>query len=186
SFKNRLLLIDGLDLATDGHDGVASILTGSPLTSGLPANSSLDQFLAVEKGLGASTKRNNVVLCVGDSDIHAASTLSFSAGGAGVGKIISPFDAFDYLFSGFVPPTDAAGQAALKRRNALGQSVIDYVRGDVNRLRTRLAPVEQQKMDQHLAAIRDLEKSFATMSMGAACTVPARPASGAFPTDINK
>ncbi|HXU03462.1 MAG TPA: hypothetical protein VN903_20995, partial [Polyangia bacterium] len=65
SFKSRLLLIEGLDLATDGHDGVASILTGSPLTSGLPANSSLDQFLAVEKGLGASTKRNNVVLCVG-------------------------------------------------------------------------------------------------------------------------
>lgn len=187
SFKNRLLLIEGLDLATDGHDGVASILTGSPLTSGLPANSSLDQFLAVEKGLGASTKRSNVVLCVGDSDIHAASTLSFSAGGAGVGKIISPFDAFDYLFSGFVPPTDVAGQAALKRRNALGQSVIDYVRGDVTRLRTRLAPVEQQKMDQHLAAIRDLEKSFATMSMGAACTmVPARPSSTAFPTDINK
>ena len=186
SFKDRLLLIDGLDLASDGHDAVASILTGSPLNNGTPANSSLDQFLAVEKGLGASTRRSNMVLCVGDDGIHAGSTLSYSAGGTGVGKIISPFDAFDYLFSGFAPSGDSAGQAALKRRNALGQSVIDYVRADCTRLRGRLASAEQQKMDQHLASLRDLEKSFGSMMAGGSCTVPTRPAASAFPSDINK
>jgi hypothetical protein len=188
SFKDRLLVIEGLDLAADGHDATASILTGSPLTNGKPANSSLDQFLSVEKGLGASTRRSNVVLCVGESDVHAASTLSHSVGGAGIGKIISPLEAFDYLFSGFVPPNDAAGQAALKRRNALGQSVIDSIRADCNRLRGRLAPVEQQKMDQHLAAIRDLEKTFSSGGpMGPSCTMaPTRPPASAFPTDINK
>ena len=45
SFKDRLLTIEGLDLASDGHDAVASILTGSPLNNGTPSNSSLDQFL---------------------------------------------------------------------------------------------------------------------------------------------
>jgi len=184
SFKDRLLLIEGLDLASDGHDAVASILTGSPLNNGTPSNSSLDQFLAVEKGLGASTKRSSVVLCVGDYGIHAGNTLSYSAGGVGVSKIISPYDAFDFLFSGFAPPGDAAGQAAANRRNVLGQSVIDYVRADCTRLRTRLAPVEQQKMDQHLASLRDLEKSFgAMMSSGSSCTAPTRPADGAFPKD---
>jgi hypothetical protein len=189
SFKDRILVVEGLDLAADGHDAVAAILTGSPLNNSQPANSSLDQFLAVEKGLGAATLRSNIVLCVGDSGINAPSTLSYSAGGVGVGKIISPFEAFDYLFSGFAPPDDAAGQAALKRRNALGQSVIDAVRADCNRLRGRLASVEQQKMDQHLAAIRDLEKSFSAMTTattGASCTVPARPSSTDFPTDVNK
>jgi hypothetical protein len=187
SFKDRLLLVEGLDLASDGHDAVASILTGSPLSGGLPANSSLDQFLAVEKGLGASTRKSSVVLTVGSPDIHAGDTLSYSAGGVGVGKIISPYEAFDYLFSGFVPPDDAAGQAALQRRNALGQSVVDAVREDCNRLRTRLSPVEQQKMDQHLAAIRDLEKSFAEASMGAGCTMPpARPATGDFPAETSR
>ena len=187
SYKDRILTIEGLDLASDGHDATTSILTGSPLTGGKPANSSLDQFLAVEQGLGASTRRSNIVLCVGDSDINAATTLSYSAGGVGVSKIISPFDAFDYLFSGFVPPNDPAGQAALMRKNALGQSVIDAVRADCTRLRGRLAPVEQQKMDQHLAAIRDLEKSFTPMTMiGPSCMPPARPASTDFPTDINK
>ncbi|HET6146278.1 MAG TPA: DUF1552 domain-containing protein [Polyangia bacterium] len=186
SFKDRLLTIEGLDLASDGHDAVASILTGSPLNNGTPSNSSLDQFLAVEQGLGASTRRSSVVLCVGDYGIHAGNTLSYSAGGVGVSKIISPYDAFDFLFSGFAPPSDTAGHAAAMRRNALGQSVIDYVRGDCTRLRTRLAPVEQQKMDQHLASLRDLEKSFSAMGSSGSCTVPTRPAAGTFPSDISR
>ncbi len=187
SFKNRILVVEGLDLAVDGHDAVAAILTGSPLNGGKPGNSSLDQFLSVEKGLGAATRKSNIVLGVGDTNITAANTLSYSAGGSGVSKIISPFEAFDYLFGGFAPTNDAAGQAALKRRNALGQSVIDAVRGDCNRLRGRLGSDEQKKMDQHLAAIRDLEKSFMSMpTTGSSCTLPTRPASTDFPTDINK
>jgi len=124
---------------------------------------------------------------VGDNGIHAGNTLSYSTGGGGVGKIISPYEAFDFLFSGFAAPGDTAGLEAAKRRTALGQSVIDYVRADCTRLRTRLAPVEQQKMDQHLASLRDLEKSFgAMMPSGGSCTVPTRPAAGAFPSDIGK
>lgn len=183
SYKDRLLLIEGLDLAADGHDATSSILTGSPITNGLPSNSSLDQFLAVEAGLGAQTRKSNVVLCVGDPDIHPASTLSYSTGGTGVGKIISPFEAFDYLFGGFVPSDDAEGQAAQLRRNQLGQSVVDFVRDDCNRLRERLAPLEQQKMDQHLAAIRDLEKSFAASVANGTCSVPTRPSDPLFPTE---
>jgi hypothetical protein len=186
SFKDRLLLLEGIDLAADGHDAVATILTGSRLTGMQPANSSLDQFLAVEKGLGAATKKSSVALAVGSSDLSPGGTLSYSAGGVGVGKIISPFEAFDYLFGSFVPPNDTAGQAALKRRNELGQSVIDYVRADCGRLRTRLAPVEQQKLDQHLSSIRDLEKKFTVVAAGAMCVAPTRPAAGSFPADVNK
>jgi hypothetical protein len=183
SYKDRLLLIEGLDLAADGHDATSSILTGSPITNGLPSNSSLDQFLAVEAGLGAQTRKSNVVLCVGDADIHPASTLSYSTGGTGVGKIISPFEAFDYLFGGFVPSDEPAAQAALLRRNQLGQSVVDFVRDDCNRLRERLSPLEQQKMDQHLAAIRDLEKSFSASMANGTCMLPSRPANTLFPTE---
>ncbi len=186
SFKDRLLLIEGLDLALDGHDAVASILTGSPLDGSLPTNSSLDQYLAVEKGLGASTIKSNIVLGVGDPNPYPGNSLSFSAGGAGVSKIISPFEAFDYLFSGFAPKDDAGAQAAALRRNALGQSVVDFVREDCNRLRARLAPVEQQKLDQHLASIRDLEKSFAGLATAACAMTPTRPDPAAYPLDFTK
>jgi hypothetical protein len=186
SFKDRLLVVEGLDLASDGHDAVASILSCTQLNGGRPNNSSLDQFLAVESGLGTATRRSSIVLDVGDPAIQPSHTLSYSAGGVGVGKIISPFEAFDYVFAGFVPPDDAAGQAALRRRNALGQSVVDAVRQDCTRLRSRLAPAEQQKMDQHLAAIRDLEKSFGTTMTGASCMAPVRPSATDFPTEVAK
>lgn len=184
SFKDRLLVIDGLDLAYDGHDAVASILTGSRINGGLPANSSLDQYLAVEMGLGAATLKSSVALAVGSPGTNPGSTLSYSKGGVGVGKMISPIEAFDYLFGGFVPPDDADARAALARKNALGQSVVDYVREDCNRLRARLAPVEQQKMDQHLASIRDLEKTFGSLSGQACAMVPKRPSATDFPVDI--
>jgi hypothetical protein len=186
SFKDRLLLIEGLDLALDGHDAVASILTGSTLSNGLPSNSSLDQYLAVEKGLGASTIKSNIVLGVGDPNPTPGNSLSFSAGGAGVSKIISPFEAFDYLFSGFAPKGDAGAEAAALRRNQLGQSVVDFVREDCNRLRARLAPEEQKKMDQHLASIRDLEKSFGGLANTACAMVPTRPNPADYPVDFTK
>ena len=186
SFKDKLLLLEGLDLAIDGHDAVAIILTGSTLNGTLPTNSSLDQYLAVEKGLGAATRKSNIVLGVGDPNPHPGSTLSYSAGGVGIGKIISPVDAFDYLFSGFAPSNDAAAQEQAKRRNALGQSVVDYVREDCKRLRARLAPVEQQKMDQHLASIRDLEKTFSGLSSGSCSMAPSRPNPADYPVDLSK
>jgi hypothetical protein len=126
------------------------------------------------------------VLGVGDPNPNPGNSLSFSAGGAGVSKIISPFEAFDYLFSGFAPKDDPAAQAAALRRNALGQSVVDFVREDCNRLRSRLAPVEQQKLDQHLASIRDLEKSFGGISSAACAATPTRPNPADYPVDFTK
>jgi hypothetical protein len=41
---------------------------------------------------------------------------------------------------GFVPSNDPAAQAAAMRQRLLGKSVIDFVNGDINRLRARLAP----------------------------------------------
>lgn len=186
SFKENLLLIEGLDLAAGGHDAPASILTGSTLEGGGPSNSSLDQFLSVEMGLGADTRKSNVVLGVGDPNPHLGVTVSYSAGGVGIGKIISPYEAFDFLFGGFAPAEDPDAEAAFLRRNQLGQSAIDAIREDCNRLRARLAPLEQQKMDQHLASLRDLEKNFSGATADGTCTVPGRPPEGEFPASIQQ
>ncbi len=185
SFKENLLLIEGLDLAINGHDAPSSILTGSTFSGGSPSNSSLDQYLAVELGLGAATRKSNVVLGVGDPAPNAGSTISYSTGGIGIGKIISPYEAFDYVFGGFAPMDDPDAQAAFLRRNRLGKSSIDAIVKDIARLRARLAPEEQQKMDQHLASIRDLEKKYSEATVGQSCTLPDRPADGVFP-DTNQ
>jgi hypothetical protein len=58
SFKNKIIAIEGIDLMSNanGHSTAGTILTGSYIDGTKPKNSSLDQFLAVEKKLGAATK----------------------------------------------------------------------------------------------------------------------------------
>src|SRR6185369_1546007 len=73
SFKDKVVVIEGIDLlsSTNGHESAATILTGSQITDELPQNSSLDQFLAVENGLGAATPVTSVALAVGSSELSA-------------------------------------------------------------------------------------------------------------------
>jgi hypothetical protein len=137
ALKSKLLLIEGVDLMSNanGHDSAGTILTGSRIDSSgqKPLNSSLDQFLAIENKLGASTPVTSIALGVGNNDAKSGSTLSFGPGGVALPKIIDPMQAFNLLFANFVLPTDTAGQAALMRTRMLGQSIIDFVRGDINR-----------------------------------------------------
>lgn len=181
SFKDKIIVIEGLDLlsSTNGHESAATILTGSQITDDLPQNSSLDQFLAVESGLGAATPVTSVALAVGSGELRAGETLSFGAGGVPISKIIDPALAFDHLFKNAIVGRDPAAEAQAERERRLGQSLIDFVSGDVKRLRTRVAPLEQQKLDQHLAALRELEKKLQASSHRTACAEPKRP--GAFP-----
>ena len=71
-------------------------------------------------------------------------TLSYGDGGAPLPKIIDPVAAFHLLFDGLAVSSDPAAIAAAARKIKLGQSVVDFVRWDVNRLRTGLAPTNNE------------------------------------------
>ena len=179
SFKDRLIVIEGLDLPSDtnGHNSAGTILTGSRIgggLGGLPLNSSLDQFLAVENGLGDATPVTSVVLAVGSKELSARETLSFGAGGVPLSKLIDPALVFDFLFKRTLVGTDPDAQAAAERQRRLGQSLIDFVNGDVKRLRARVGQAEVHKLDQHLDALRALEKKLQAVT-DSECAVPARP-----------
>jgi hypothetical protein len=184
SFKSDLLVIEGIDHLSDapGHQSAANILTGSRVDGNLarPFNSSLDQFLAVTQGLGKGTRITSVNLGVGNDSTDPGQTLSYGDGGAPLPKLIDPVAAFHLLFDGLATSSDPAAVAIAARKQKLGQSVVDYVRWDIGRLRTRLAPTEQQKLDQHLSALSDLEKSLAP-STGPVCMVPPIPDASLFP-----
>jgi hypothetical protein len=184
SFKDKIIAIEGLDLLSDtnGHNSAGTILTGSRIvggTGGLPEYSSLDQFLAVENGLGDATVVTSVALAVGNKELSARETLSFGMGGVPLSKIIDPVLAFDFLFKQAVVGSDPAAQAAAERQRRLGQSLIDFVGDDVKRLKARLGPFEEQKLDQHLDALRALEKKYQALGSQSDCPLPERPT--AFP-----
>jgi Protein of unknown function (DUF1552) len=180
SFKNQIVTIEGLDLLSDtnGHNSAGTILTGSRIVGGVggvPENSSLDQFLAVENNLGDPTLVTSVALAVGNKELSGAETLSFGTGGVPISKIIDPALAFDFLFKQAVVGTDPAALAAADHQRALGLSLIDFVRGDVQRLEARVGPFETQKLDQHLDALRSLEKKVQALGTTSNCVAPARP-----------
>ena len=179
SFKDKVIVIEGIDLLSDtnAHNSAGTILTGSRIvggTGGRPENSSLDQFLAVKNGLGDATLIPSVALAVGNKEPSARETLSFGEGGIPISKIIDPALAFDFLFKRAILGTNPDAAVAARRRK-LNQSLIDFVRGDVNRLRARVGPFEVEKIDQHLDSLRALEKKVQSTLNTGACAVPARP-----------
>ena len=163
SFKQQILVIEGLDLGSNvnGHDSAATILTGSAINEKKPQNISLDQFLARERGLGFSTRFTSVELAVGDPELNSEFCIAYGAGGKPLSKIIDPTQTFDVLFRGLLVGDDPAAIAEAQRQQRLGKSVLDFLRGDVDRLRQRVAPAERLKLDQHLSALRDIEKQLA-------------------------
>jgi hypothetical protein len=183
SFKEKLLVIEGIDLAAGiqggaaGHDAPRCILTGSG-SSG--ANPSIDQYLALDKQLGAQTRISSIVLAVGNNLTDNQSNISYAKGGAPLPKIIDPAQTFSLLFGSFVAPSDPAAQAAAAAQQKRGQSVLDFVLGDLQRLEGRLAGPERDKLDQHLSSIRELEKQLAAPPVQS-CAAPAAPDSSQFP-----
>jgi hypothetical protein len=189
SFKDHLLILEGIDLTaaiavgSTGHNAPPCLLTGC---GNAPTAPSIDQFLAVDRGLGSSTRVTSVVLGVGVAGADLTSSMSYGAGGAPLNKIFDPVQTFTTLFSGFVaPPTGGNPNASIlaaQQQWQKGKSVLDFLNADLSRLSAKLAGPEKAKLDQHATALRDLEKRLGdmpTVDAGApmaACAVPTMPA----------
>ena len=64
----------------------------------------------------------------------------------------------------------------------LGHGVVDFLKGDVERLRSRLATAERMKLDQHLSSLDELDKQFQALDpSGAVCNLPGAPNASSFP-----
>ncbi|MFO0728873.1 MAG: DUF1552 domain-containing protein [Myxococcota bacterium] len=182
SFKDRLIPIEGVDLASavkggsEGHSAPSSILTG---WSGTPRGPSIDQFLAVDRGLGMSTPLTSLILAVGSGGTSNDECISFSSNGAPLSKIAQPQRTFDVAFASVLAQQDPNALAALQSQQRSKRSVLDFIKGDTARLSARLSGSERAKLDQHLSAIRELEKAVDALTQmttgGAACVLPARP-----------
>ena len=150
TFKRKIIVIEGLDLGSNvnGHDSAGTILTGSAINDKRPQNLSLDQFLAVEHGLGLHTPVSSVQLAIGDPELDSEFCISYGAGGRPLSKIIDPVEAFDMLFRGVLIGNDARAQAEAENQKRRGKSVLDFVQRDLARLRGRVAAPERIKRGQ--------------------------------------
>lgn len=178
SFKSKIITFEGVDLAvaerssTPGHGAATTLFTGSMTTGGdhNAQNESLDQYLARTKGLGLSNRFPTLNVGVGSIGDVNQDSIAHGPGGALIRNQVDPLAVFDQVF-GSLMNTDAAAAAAARKR---GQSVIDFVRGDLTSLSGRLAAQEKLKLDQHLSAIRDIETRLNAVA-AMTCTLPTRP-----------
>lgn len=78
-----------------------------------------------------------------------------------------PYNAYASLFAGNT--TEPVAAAALAKRIAMKQSALDNAIGEIASLRQKLGAGDQQRLDQHTQALRDIERSLLSTGGGAAC-----------------
>lgn len=156
-FRKDLLFIRGLynEEALKGNihsSQTGNLLSGAPLASGgeIRSGTSVDQFLA--QRYGASTKVPSLVLGCEKSNpsVHKnysmlySSHISWSSPTTPTPLEIYPALAFDRLFKDEVRKGD--------------QSVLDAVLSDAKDLRRHISTHDQQKLDEYLESVRDVER----------------------------
>lgn len=179
SFKQQLLVIDGVDLTagievgTVGHDGARVILTGSGANG---KNASIDQYLAVEWHLGAETFHTTLSLAVGNDRPELGASLSYGAGGTPAPKLIDPARIFEELFGA---PLSGMASQELRAHRVQARSVLDFVRHDLQRWMPQVPAEERHKLEHHGTALREVEKRLEPKRLQ--CELPARPDAATFP-----
>ncbi|WP_442508381.1 DUF1552 domain-containing protein [Novipirellula sp. SH528] len=147
---DQFTTISGLDHkgpTGNGHALVYTLFTGQVLRS-----VSLDQLVAAK--MGSETRYESLQLCAGEIRNNAA--MSLNANGIPLPPIIRPSVMFGKIFGGKA--------ADMKRQQYLlesGRSLLDDVSEDARILRAQVGRQDQDKLDEYLTGVREVEQKLA-------------------------
>ena len=195
--KDNVIIFDGLTIGTTGNQGSAHMRAKtSNLTSfpngggdGRSRGQSIDQAIA-DKIQGPSRLRSIEAGVFVRGNYRDA--MFFSKPGQAALTEDDPVKLFARVFAGGVPAVGpavtggagSAGEDELKKQWAKRKSIIDSTLVEYSRLSQRVSSTDRMRLDNHVSAIRDLEKSIAPgTGSGAAtmgCRAPAPPEVGDF------
>lgn len=178
-FKKQLIYPDGLlnyghtfwDIQ-DGNNhkvGGTCVFSGSLREEGLSIGPSFDQVIAdhLWRPESPPTRFRSISLGIKGGTrcppFHRASKQPITPQN-------SPSAAFNSLFGDLVGADDPV---ARERKLEAGRSVIDFVRGDLSRMRARIGQQEADVLDAHLEHVRALEMRLQTD--GPVCEAPEAP-----------
>ncbi len=150
--QNQMTIFSGVSLpgVTGAHAAERCFLTGTPHPErgGFRNGVSLDQFAAEQ--IGNQTRYPSLVLAMSNEN----PTLSFTRSGAPIPAEKSPRNLFQRLFIQGRPEEIEARVQSLRQ----GRSTLDFVAAQSRRLKRSLSAADQQRMEQYLTAVRDLEQ----------------------------
>ncbi len=180
----KLSFVTGFDVKTPGqypHDsGIAGILSGAPLTADAKIwqRPTIDQIIADE--IGGETLYKSLHLA--GTDFTKA--IAHRGPNDRLPSEPSPLAIYEQLFTaGFRLPGEGG---VVDPSLALRRSVLDAVADDSRRMQARLGRADQQRLDQHFTAIREIELRLRRLEEDppnyAACARPEMPP-GELPPD---
>lgn len=193
-YKSKLLYLDGLmlygaqwffpDDDNEHGSGQAMVFTGSKKAN-FASGPSVDHAVADHMYAQTPTKFRHLALGVNAPSPSGHSACFFSKAQTPVNAQNDSSAAFDMVFKDFSPGAPVLDTAAIARVRKQKQSVIDLVKGDIDRICAAAGTEDKEKCSSHLDSIRMLESRLAqhpgsagTVNM--ACTSkPAKPAGGA-------
>lgn len=153
AFRNDMTVFSGVSLpgVTGGHAAEKCFLTGTPHPErgGFRNGVSLDQLAAEQ--VGNETRYPSLALAMTS---EGGQTLSFTRSGAAISAERSSKKLFQKLFVQGKPEEIEANAEALRQ----GRSMLDFVGAQSKRLNQTLSVADQQRLDQYLTSVRELEK----------------------------
>ena len=186
-FKDKLLFLNGLDLLSQNnapgepHQNGMALLTGRRLNmgnqvggdgslAGWASGISIDQEIAGV--ISASNPRKSLHMGVQSTNYggtEVRTVISYKGSDQPNGNEINPWAMFDDVFAGL--GSDPFGAAKLKGRR---KSVLDLVDKQYAGLAPKLGADDKKKMEQHLDAVRELEKRLDNPGgqLGGSCQLP--------------
>jgi hypothetical protein len=179
-YQQKTLVVNNMNMKSrdngpggDGHHrGVPHMFTCTEMQDENNAGGmSIDQKIANAIG-GSSTFPSlqfAVRIVYGDTNARPI----WSGPGRVVPAMQSPFEAYDRIFSNFMPSTSMT--PAQKPKVDLRKSALDHALSEITTLRAKLSKTDLELMDSYQDSLRDIEKRLAM-------TPPPAPASCAPPT----
>ena len=168
--RDRMVIVDGLEnrkqANTPGEDhanGIVTFLTGGipyrPDGSSIPLaeRASIDQVFACDPRITGDAPIRSLQLTADDRGHQfLLRTISSAGRGMPLPPEESPLAAFARVF-GTLSDRSLSPEEA-KRMRAQKQSVLDFTRDDLARLRPQLGRGDRERIDRHFTAIREVEQ----------------------------
>ncbi|MFT5355476.1 MAG: hypothetical protein ACI9KE_002695 [Polyangiales bacterium] len=186
AYRDQMLVLDGVDNiaaykgAASGHFGCSTLWTGAGIPEGTvrsegvgwPLLPSIDQPIGAAVGEGTTFPAFHWGLYpttfASGSNQGPNGVAHHRGDGQFIEPEIYPDRAFERLFDGVTG--DSESIARIRRERG---SVLDVVRGELNRVRAELPSGDRDRMDAHLEGIRVIENRLAELQPS--CVVPDHP-----------
>jgi len=178
--------------------GMGGLWTGNSIAGNQNMAPSVDQIIA--KGIKPTTAFESLQFGVqpyynaGDANAKADSVNSYmiySGPKAQMPAEGDPYKMFDRIFgNGFMAPSAGGSQPAkpdpvAERIRAEKQSIIDFLKGDLTDVRSKLGKEDGAKIDAHLETVRDIEKRLTGQVGGGVLTTACAPGAKPAMLDLN-